>query len=104
LPSRHSNKIKRKKREEYIENDDQMSRILIELAARRGALPAEGQEEFSGQQLVSVLESLQELKNSSTPSNDGASSLKTTSPRAARNTGEFTGLRVADQGKRADPV
>jgi len=26
-------KIKRKKREEYIENDDQMSRILIELGS-----------------------------------------------------------------------
>ncbi len=56
-------KIKRKKREEYIENDDQMSRILIELGSEDSRLlRLKDQKEFSGQQLVSVLESLQELE------------------------------------------
>jgi len=55
-------KIKRKKREEYIENDDQMSRILIELGSEDSRLyRLKDKKEFSGQQLVSVLESLQEL-------------------------------------------
>ena len=56
-------KIKRKKREEYIENDDQMSRILIELGSEDSRLfRLKDKKEFSGQQLVSVLESLQELE------------------------------------------
>ena len=56
-------KIKRKKREEYIENDDQMSRILIELGSEdAGLYRLKDKKEFSGQQLVSVLESLQELE------------------------------------------
>jgi DNA gyrase subunit B len=56
-------KIKRKKREEYIENDDQMSRILIELGSEDSRLlRLRDKKEFSGQPLVSVLESLQELE------------------------------------------
>jgi DNA gyrase subunit B len=56
-------KIKRKKREEYIENDDQMSRILIELGSEDShLLRLKDKKEFSGQQLTSVLESLQELE------------------------------------------
>jgi DNA gyrase subunit B len=56
-------KIKRKKREEYIENDDQMSRILIELGSEDVRLNRlKDRKEFSGQPLVSVLESLQELE------------------------------------------
>jgi DNA gyrase subunit B len=56
-------KVKRKKREEYIENDDQMSRILIELGSEdTGLYRLKDKKEFSGQQLVSVLESLQELE------------------------------------------
>jgi DNA gyrase subunit B len=56
-------KIKRKKREEYIENDDQMSRILIELGSEDvGLFRLRDKKEFSGQQLMSVLESLQELE------------------------------------------
>ena len=55
-------KIKRKKREEYIENDDQMSRILIELGSEDIRLNRlKDRKEFSGQPLISVLESLQEL-------------------------------------------
>jgi DNA gyrase subunit B len=56
-------KVKRKKREEYVENDDQMSRILIELGSEDARLHRlRDKKEFSGQQLVSVLESLQELE------------------------------------------
>ncbi len=56
-------KIKRKKREEYIENDDQMSRILIELGSEDIRLNRlKDRKEFSGQPLISVLESLQELE------------------------------------------
>src|SRR6266436_673156 len=56
-------KIKRKKREEYIENDDQMSRILIELGSEDVRLNRlKDRKEFSGQPLISVLESLQELE------------------------------------------
>ncbi|MGD0059975.1 MAG: DNA topoisomerase (ATP-hydrolyzing) subunit B [Verrucomicrobiia bacterium] len=56
-------KVKRKKREEYVENDDQMSRILIELGSEDSRLfRLKDKKEFSGQQLVSVLESLQELE------------------------------------------
>ncbi len=56
-------KVKRKKREEYVENDDQMSRILIELGSEDGKLyRLKDKKEFAGQQLVSVLESLQELE------------------------------------------
>ena len=56
-------KIKRKKREEYIENDDQMSKILIELGSGDAALfRLKDKKEFSGQQLMTVLESLQELE------------------------------------------
>ena len=56
-------KIKRKKREEYIENDDQMNRILIELGSEDVRLfRLKDKKEFAGQQLVSVLESLQELE------------------------------------------
>ncbi len=55
-------KIKRKKREEYIENDDQMSKILIELGSGDASLfRLKDKKEFGGQQLVGVLESLQEL-------------------------------------------
>ncbi len=56
-------KIKRKKREEYIENDDQMSRILIELGSEDARLlRLKDKKEFAGQQLISVLESLRELE------------------------------------------
>jgi len=56
-------KIKRKKREEYIENDDQMSKILIELGSGDAALfRLKDKKEFAGQQLTTVLESLQELE------------------------------------------
>ncbi len=56
-------KIKRKKREEYVENDDQMSRILIELGSEDARLyRLKDKKEFAGQQLISVLESLQELE------------------------------------------
>ncbi len=56
-------KIKRKKREEYIENDDQMSGILIELGSEEASLfRLRDKKEFSGQPLISVLESLQELE------------------------------------------
>ena len=56
-------KIKRKKREEYIENDDQMSKILIELGSGDAALlRLKDKKEFGGQQLMTVLESLQELE------------------------------------------
>ena len=56
-------KIKRKKREEYIENDDQMSKILIELGSGDASLfRLKDKKEFGGQQLMTVLESLQELE------------------------------------------
>jgi DNA gyrase subunit B len=56
-------KIKRKKREEYIENDDQMSKILVELGTEDARLyRMKDKKEFSGQQLISVLESLRELE------------------------------------------
>ena len=56
-------KIKRKKREEYIENDDQMSRILIELGSEDARLlRLKDKKEFTSQQLISVLESLRELE------------------------------------------
>ncbi len=56
-------KVKRKKREEYVENDDQMSRILIELGSEDVHLfRLRDKKEFSGQPLMSVLESLQELE------------------------------------------
>ncbi len=56
-------KVKRKKREEYVETDEQMNRILIELGSEDGKLyRLRDKKEFSGQQLVSVLESLQELE------------------------------------------
>ncbi|MBM3861442.1 MAG: DNA topoisomerase (ATP-hydrolyzing) subunit B [Verrucomicrobia bacterium] len=56
-------KIKRKKREEYIENDDQMSRILIELGSEDAHLyRLKDKKEFAGQPLLTVLESLQELE------------------------------------------
>jgi DNA gyrase subunit B len=56
-------KVKRKKREEYIENDDQMSRILIELGSEDARLlRLKDKKEFAGQQLISVLESLRELE------------------------------------------
>jgi len=56
-------KVKRKKREEYIENDDQMSRILIELGSEDAHLyRLKDKKEFAGQQLLTVLESLQELE------------------------------------------
>ena len=56
-------KIKRKKREEYIENDDQMSKILIELGSGDASLfRLKDKKEFAGQQLMTVLESLQELE------------------------------------------
>ena len=47
-----NDKVKRKKREEYIENDDQMSRILIELGSEDGKLyRLKDKKEFAGQQL-----------------------------------------------------
>jgi DNA gyrase subunit B len=56
-------KVKRKKREEYVENDDQMSGILIELGSEEASLfRLKDKKEFSGQPLMSVLESLQELE------------------------------------------
>jgi DNA gyrase subunit B len=55
-------KVKRKKREEYVENDDQMSKILIELGTEDARLfRMKDKKEFAGQPLLSVLESLQEL-------------------------------------------
>ena len=56
-------KVKRKKREEYIENDDQMSKILIELGSEDARLfRLKDKKEFTGQPLIAVLESLQELE------------------------------------------
>jgi len=56
-------KVKRKKREEYIENDDQMSKILVELGTEDVHLyRMRDKKEFSGPQLISVLESLRELE------------------------------------------
>ena len=56
-------KIKRKKREEYVENDDQLSRILIELGSEDVRLyRRKDKKEFAGAQLLSVLESLQQLE------------------------------------------
>ncbi len=56
-------KIKRKRREEYIDNEDQMSRILVELGAEDvRLLRLRDKKEISGQQLMGVLESLQELE------------------------------------------
>jgi DNA gyrase subunit B len=56
-------KVKRKKREEYVENDDQMSKILIELGSGDATLfRLKDKKEFGGQQLMTVLESLQELE------------------------------------------
>jgi len=56
-------KVKRKKREEYVENDDQMSRILIELGSEDARLyRLKDKKEFAGQPLFTVLESLQELE------------------------------------------
>ena len=56
-------KIKRKKREEYIENDDQMSRILIELGSEDIRLNRlKDRKEFSGQPLISVIASLLKLE------------------------------------------
>jgi len=46
-------KIKRKKREEYIDNDDQMSKILVELARKTRGCTDEGQEGIQRQQLIS---------------------------------------------------
>ena len=56
-------KVKRKKREEYIDNDDQMSKILVELGTEDAWLyRMKDKKEFSGPQLISVLESLRELE------------------------------------------
>ena len=56
-------KVKRKKREEYVENDDQMNRILIELGTEDARLyRIKDKKEFNGQVLVGVLASLQELE------------------------------------------
>jgi DNA gyrase subunit B len=56
-------KIKRKKREEYIENEEQMNKILIELGSEDVRLfRLKDKKEFSGQPLMSVLESLQDLE------------------------------------------
>ncbi|MDW8344916.1 MAG: DNA topoisomerase (ATP-hydrolyzing) subunit B [Verrucomicrobiae bacterium] len=56
-------KIKRKKREEYVENDDQLSKILIELGAEDARLyRRKDKKEFTGQQLLAVLEDLRELE------------------------------------------
>ncbi len=56
-------KIKRKKREEYIDNEEQLSRILTELGAEDARLyRLRDKKEFSGQALISILESLQELQ------------------------------------------
>jgi len=56
-------KVKRKKREEYIENEDQMSRILIELGSEDVRLfRLKDKKEFNGQPLMGVLESLQDLE------------------------------------------
>jgi DNA gyrase subunit B len=56
-------KVKRKKREEYVENDDQMNRILIELGTEDARLyRLRDKKEFTGQALDGVLASLQELE------------------------------------------
>ncbi|HVM60581.1 MAG TPA: DNA topoisomerase (ATP-hydrolyzing) subunit B [Verrucomicrobiae bacterium] len=56
-------KVTRKKRVEYVENDDKMSKILIELGMEDVHLfRMRDKKEFSGQQLKSVLESLQDLE------------------------------------------
>ncbi|MCX7887999.1 MAG: DNA gyrase subunit B, partial [Verrucomicrobiae bacterium] len=56
-------KIKRKKREEYVQNENELQRILIELGSEEARLyRLRDKKEFSGQQLVSVLQSLQELE------------------------------------------
>ncbi len=56
-------KVKRKKREEYVDNEDQMSKILIELGSEDVRLfRLKDKKEFAGQALKGVLESLQELE------------------------------------------
>jgi DNA gyrase subunit B len=56
-------KVKRKKREEYVDNEDQMTKILIELGSEDVHLfRLKDKKEFSGQALKGVLESLQELE------------------------------------------
>jgi DNA gyrase subunit B len=56
-------KVKRKKREEYIENEEQMNSILVELGSEDVRLHRKrDKKEFSGQQLASVLQSLRDLE------------------------------------------
>jgi len=56
-------KVKRKKREEYVDNEDQMTKILIELGSEDVHLfRLKDKKEFVGQALKGVLESLQELE------------------------------------------
>jgi DNA gyrase subunit B len=56
-------KIKRKKREEYIDSDAQLNKILIELGTEDVKLVrVKDKKEYSAQQLQSILESLSELE------------------------------------------
>ncbi len=55
-------KITRKKREAYVDNDEQMNRMLIELGTEDAKLVRlKDKKEFTGQALVAILESLAEL-------------------------------------------
>jgi DNA gyrase subunit B len=57
-------KIKRRKREEYVDNDAALSKILIELGAEDVALEnAVGEELFSGKKLLPIMESLVEIEH-----------------------------------------
>jgi DNA gyrase subunit B len=56
-------KIKRKKREEYIENEEQMTAILTELGSEDVCLyRIRDKKEFNGQALSGILQSLRELE------------------------------------------
>ena len=56
-------KIKRKNREEYIDNDEQMTRILLEMAIEDvKLLTPKGKEQLSGKELGSLLQLLSEIE------------------------------------------
>lgn len=59
--------IKRKKREEYVDDDTQLNRILIELGAGEMRLfSLEDKKEFNSKQLIEILELLESLEKFST--------------------------------------
>jgi len=57
-------KIKRKKREEYVDNEDQLNKMLIELGTEDAKLVRlKDNKEFSSKQLIEILDTLAELDN-----------------------------------------